>query len=498
MPTVTQRLRHIIGDEFGAAVVEQNLEKAIRQAKESARPPETQFFDSLSMFMGTDWVRKSSQPLSFTDLRGMATNPIVGSIIQTRLAQTASFMNPQESKFEHGFVIEAKDRDDQKDRKGKTELTAWLMGAGIPGYGELSLEQLARKMIRDSLVLDQATAEIVPRRNGAPAYLVAIDAATIRLLLAKLNHATPPGSDELLYVQLINEKIVTSYTSEQMIFGVRNPRTDLKAAGYGFSELEMLIRTVTTILNTERFNSGQLQQGGTHKGIFVLRGQADATQFAAFKRDFREAMRNAGQYWRPPVLQVSKDSEVDWVKLDSSNRDMEYSSLFDFLVKQACGVYQIDPSEINWTIGATGVRTTFESTQDKRLAFSQRKGLQPLLSFFADLLNQCVISRIDPRFAIKFVGLLANRQQDGEIREREVKNFKTINELREELGLDPIDGGDIVLNEQYLQSIGVGMDRESQQMDLRKLRSTIARQTGKEFDLDKTNDSTNRSDSKRG
>ena len=34
--------------------------------------------------------------------------------------------------------------------------------------------------------------------------------------------------------------------------------------------------------------------------------------------------------------EFEKDADVQWLRLDSPNRDMEYSQLFDFLVKQAC------------------------------------------------------------------------------------------------------------------------------------------------------------------
>ena len=133
----------------------------------------------------------------------------------------------------------------------------------------------------------------------------------------------------------------------------------------------------------------------------MVRGDADKKQFESFKRDFREATRNASAYWRPPVLQVSKDAEIDWVALDRSQKDMEYSQLFDFLVKQACGVYQIDPSEVNWSISGSGVTTNFESASNKKQLLSQQRGLHPLLVHFANQLNINVIDRIDPRFRLE-------------------------------------------------------------------------------------------------
>jgi len=305
--------------------------------------------------------------------------------------------------------------------------------------------------MRDSLILDQACGEIVNKNNDTPAYLVAVDAATIRRTRASLNYATPPAADEAMYVQILQDRIIAEYPHNSMMFGVRNPHTDMNYCGYGASELELLIRTVATILNTERYNSGQLTQGGTSKGILVVRGDADTAQFDSFKRDFREAIRNAASYWRPPVLKVGKDAQIDWVALDRSNRDMEYAQLFDFLVKQSCGVYGIDPAEINWTIGQSGASVNFQSSDGAKIEYSKSKGLQPLLNFFANNMNLSVIDRIDDNFRMEFVGFQLDRKADSDIRDKEVRSYKTVNEQRIELGLKPLKGCDIILNTLFFQ-----------------------------------------------
>lgn len=462
--TIGQRVRHIIGDSFGADIVENTLEKAIQNIRESAADPKTSFYDPMSMFMGKEWATKGGPlNLGYYDLRRMAKNPIIGSIIQTRLNQMASFMKPQENHFDPGFVVKPKIEEEGGSgviHKEALEITAWLTGAGIPGYGETSLDTFSRKFMRDSLEMDQACAEISYRMNKLPAYMVGIDSATIRKTNASLNYATPENDDEILYVQILQDVIVTEYTGRDLMFGIRNPLSDMQQAGYGFSELEMLVRTVTTIINADQYNSGQLQQGGTSKGILVVKGEANGPEFASFKRDFRESIRNAAAFWRPPVLQVSKDADIDWVTLDRSQKDMEYAQLFDFLVKQSCGVYQIEPSEINWQVGASGASTTFESRNDTKLKHSMEKGLRPLLDFFAGQINQNIIDRIDPRFKLEFKGLGLDRELDGKIRKQETETYKTINEQRRELGMEDIDGGNIILAAEFMTASGMSEPKD--------------------------------------
>ena len=460
MPSLSQRVRDIIGDSLGASIVEQNIEKAIQAVKERAAAPEAVFYDPMTLFMGREWLVRGGAGLGFDDLRAMARNPIIGSIIQTRITQIAAYMRPQKSAYDVGYQITSVDVEKTNTAKA-SEISKWLFSSGMEGYGEPLLETLARKFFRDSLELDQATIEIVMRRNLTPAYMVAVDAGTIRRLKESLNHALPAKKGDIHYVQIMQDRIVAKFTDEQLIFGIRNPTTNVKTMGYGMSELEILIRTVTTILNTERFNAGQLTAGGTSKGMLIVKGTTDQEQMNAFKRDFREAIRNAASYWRPPVLQVSADADVKWETLDRSNRDMEYAQLFDFLVKQACGVYQIDPAEINWQIGAAGSKTTFESGQGQKVKFSKEKGLKPLLNFFANHLNGEVINLIDPGYRVDFVGMDQDRKTDSEIRDREVRAWRTVNEVRAELGDEEIEGGDIILDDIFAKARGIGVEEGS-------------------------------------
>ena len=451
-PTLGQRVRHIIGDSFGAEVVEMNLEKAIQSARESAAAPEAVFHDPMSMFTGHDFMTRFSQSgagrLGFNELRRMALNPIIASIVGTRINQMAAFCKPQASPYDVGYRIVPFDKSVPGNEEKMKEISTWIYTVGAPTFGEDLLETFCRKFMRDSLVLDQGCAEIIFQRDKLPAYMVVVDAATIRRLKASLEYFVP-NEDTPFYAQVLQDRVVAEFTQKQLIYGVRNATTSIYNAGYGLPELEVLIRVVSTILNAERFNAGLLTQGGTAKGVMVIKGDANKDQVDKFRRDFREAIRNASTYWRPPVLHIGKDGEVDWVTLDRSNRDIEYAKLLEFLIKQATAIYQMDPSEINWTISSAGATTTFESSSSEKQKSSQKRGLQPLLTFFSNQLNTHVISRFDPTLVLEFVGMERERKIDSEIRERETKSFRTVNEVRVELGLDEIEGGDTILNKLF-------------------------------------------------
>lgn len=448
--TLNQKLRQYVGDSFfGANYVEEKLEKALRDSRVRAEDPKTFFFDPMTQFFGQAWLPKASGGgTTFNDLRAMSQNPVIAAIIQTRLNQMSLFMVPQQDEFSPGYRIVSDDPVANLDLKKKKQLSDFLLHAGLRGWGELSLDMFMRKFMRDSLVMDQACSEIVPRRNTRPAYFIPVDGATIRLLRTKPLEIEP--SKKPRYAQILQDRVVATYNEDEMLFGIRNPSTDIRRNGYGTSELEVLVGTVATILNTERFNNSLVAQGGTNKGILVVQGDAPKGQLDAFKRDFREAVRNAAAYWRPPVIQIAESAKVDWVTLDKSNRDIEYAQLFDFLVKEATSVYNIHPEEIGWSVKATGARATFSSGDMSKISHSLEKGLKPLLRFVATMLTECIISRLDPRYAVEFRGVNVDKERDIKNKVQEVSNWKTVNEMRVEVGLVPIPGWDIVLNQNLI------------------------------------------------
>lgn len=460
-PTWNQRLRGIIGSQLGADIVEQNIEKAVesaqRMAKTSAQPM-TQFYNPYTMFFGREWLVKSGTQLQYSDLRMMAKNPIIGSIIHTRLNQVAAFCHPSNGDYEAGYDIKMGNEKNLNSDQSKVKeyISNFMVSAGMEGYGDLSLEEFARKFIRDSLILDQGCAEVVNRQNKLPAYLVAADGATIRRLNRSLEFN--PDRSKPIYAQVMDEVIVAEYTQDQMIFGIRNPSTDVLLNGYGSSELELLINVVTIMANAEKYNASALAQGGTQKGILVVKGQVDGTQLDMFKRDFREAVANAASTWRPPVLGIGPDASVDWVTLDRSNKDMEYAQLFEFIIKLATGVYQISPEEVNWQVGQSGASVTYNSGVKDRLSYSQDKGLRPLLNFFSGHLNTSVVRKLDPSYTLTFTGLGTSKRDEADIRKKEVESYKTLNEVRADASLPPIPGGDIVLNPAFLNANSAARD----------------------------------------
>jgi len=425
-----------------------NLEKAIDTEMSSKSAPENKshIVHPYNVFMGTEWLYRQNSVLTFEDLRAMSKNPIIGAIIQTRLNQVAMFCRPAVD-YEYGFKIvkDGSEKMTDDDIKIADEITKFIDNAGIDGLGEPSFETLIRKVLRDSLVLDQLCIEIVRQRNGIPAYLVAVDGATIRNLKDGVSPHYEQG--ESAYAQVVDATIQHTYTKDQLIYGIRNPITTLLHNGYGFSELEYLITTVTTLLNAEKTNALSLEQGGTQRGVLHVQSDNLSTdQMEAFSLQYKKAVKNAALQWEPPVLFTETAAKLELVTLDRSSKDIEYAQLYEYIVKLATAVYQINPEEVNWVIGTSGASTSFNSGAKDRLKFSEDKGLRPLLKFIANLITKKVVKSIHPDFSLEFSGLGRSLTEEIDLRVKEVTHYKTINEVRLDQGLEPLEDGDRILN----------------------------------------------------
>lgn len=430
------------------------------------------------------------------------SDPIISAIIQTRLNQVASFSFPQSDKYKVGFKLKMRDSEKEPSKGDKAkmkELTTFIQSCGVPenfdDTPELkrreSFEAFVRKVTRDSLTFDQLNFEVTPRNDGRPYAFCAVDASTIKIVpdlkeqVERMGGAEPKSLLNIMpyagqskefkefkpknprYVQVINGIVRHQFDEWEMAFGVRNPRTDIYAAGYGFSEIEMLVTTITSHMNAETYNRKFFSQGSSVKGILSFEGNVPPDQLEAFRRQWYQQVSGINNAWRTPIVALGKDSKLNWSSLHSTNREMEFGKWLEYCIKTICGVFQMDPIEIGFDISKQGSGQQSSSgglgqgNQAERISFSQDKGLRPILMHIQQLINDYIIYRIDPNFEFEFVGLNVNSEKDDLDKAiQQTKTFKTINETRADHDMEPLpdfdkikNPGDVVLDPSLIQFI---------------------------------------------
>ena len=406
--------------------------------------------------------------LSYDILKKMsARNAVVSSIITTRINQISTFSRPARfSRDGIGFEIRLRDpkRDpDSRQRRVMQALELFLEHCGFEYSPDRdSFDTFLRKILRDSLMYDQLTFEIVPDRLNRPSEFYATDAATFRSAFMDTVDYSEGVTNSMIakqrikWVQILNGRILGEFTGEELVFAVRNPRTDILIQPYGFSELEQLIHQVTAHLWAEEYNSRYFSNGGTTKGILNLKGtNIGKEQLEAFRRQWVAQVSGLTGAWKTPVVSVEG---LEYINVSQSNRDMEYEMWMNYLINIASAVYQIDPAEINFPnrggAGGGGSSGIMEGGMENRLKNSKDKGLRPLLRFLEDVINRSLIYRFSREFVFNFVGLDQETEHDrAELNEKLVRTRKTINEVRKENDEPPIKGGDIILDPTYTNYI---------------------------------------------
>lgn len=408
--------------------------------------------------------------LTYDMLRGMAKTHIPHAIIKTRKAQVLKFCEPQADKYSTGFVVEKRNRwrstlkDKQlsaQEQKRADEIIQFILDCGTTEnfWHADTFETFIGKLVSDALVLDQATFEIVRDRAGRPIEYFATDAATYRIADSFMNEEEVADQDLVngyapAYVQVIDGKVYSSFYAWELCFGIMNPSTDIRTNGYGESPLESMIQLITSLLNADAYNANFFKVGSSPQGILTYSGNVNQNTLDSFRQQWQAQVAGVANSHKIPLINADK---VNFIPTHVPNKDMEFGRFQEFLIKCATAMYTIDPAEIGFPMSGNsdGDSGLGGNNSKEKLKYSKDKGLKPLLKNVQHWINKYIVWQIDPEYEFRFVGLDDAEDRDAELERdmKEVQYLKTLNEKRAQKNLDPLEGGDILLNPIYSQQM---------------------------------------------
>lgn len=423
------------------------------------------YYEQLYLAETPSTAHPGTYGLNYDQLYSMSRLPVIGAIIQTRIQQIAEFAVPQSSPYGSGFRVTLRDPS-QKSSKAtdrmSREIEDMILQAGGK-YGQGGFEAFVRALMRDSLTYDQANFEVLRSRGGRPVGFVAVDAATVRRAKPKSADAdrgrrTLFDEKEASYVQMIHGKVVADFRHEEMGWGIRRPRTALWVNGYGYPELEELMKVITDLANAQTYNSVNFTNGVHTSTILALKSNMTAQTFRSFKRQVMSMMTGVANAKRTPIVQLDPErkEEIQAVNLSQTNKDMEYMQFVGFLMKLTCAVFSMDAAELGFVFGTENQQASLsQGGPAQRIVASKERGLRPVLRSLQQWLNNYFVYPYHEDFQLEFVGLDSVSEQDKiEMDLKAIRNFKTINEIRQEHDLKPLDSplADMILDPTYMNS----------------------------------------------
>ena len=361
-----------------------------------AYEPEALVWDPYSLVEQLGYRQKPSNITYQTLERMFWQLPILGAIRKTRVDQVASFCQSQRPPHEPGFRVRLREMTREPTPLEKKRMLEMEQLISHTGYTDDprsrdSFETLTRKLLYDSMTYDQMNMEIVPDAKGIPSTWYAVDASTVRLADTTSLHADT-SVDNIYAVQVYDDIIINEFNRKELTFTVRNPRTSIKAYGYGTSEAEMMVSTITYLLWGLQYNGNQFSQGNVSKGLLNIKGSIPERQLRAFRRQWYNMVNGVENAFRTPIINAE---DVEWINMHASNREMEYGQWLDFLIKVACAIYAIDPIEINFKYGSGGQKSMIDAPNKSKIVESKTKGLAPLLRYLENMINENIIWCID-------------------------------------------------------------------------------------------------------
>ncbi len=353
------------------------------------------------------------------------------------------FLKPSTNRNIRGFVVKKIGEDVIKaagqKSKEREEIERFLLNTGTEkSYDRDNFTRWGLKFVRDALEIDQNATEIGYTRAGKPYAFWAVDGATIEKVLP--NQDNPYN---IKHVQIINAIPTAYYPEGTLIFDYQNPRTDVNFSFYGYSAVEQAIDLITSCINAFTYNAGFFTENKLPRGMLLLDGNANQETVEDMEDYIADIMSGSvTNQWRVPIIPAGngKDGEansIKWISLTGTNKEMEFQNWLDFLTSAIVSLFGCSMEELG--LHSSKSQAMFERNTTPEIEASKSLILGDMLSYMQQYINQ-IVEKAFPGYEIEFVGYERDDpKQILDLTKGELESYKTLNEVRKEKGLKPID-----------------------------------------------------------
>jgi SPP1 gp7 family putative phage head morphogenesis protein len=363
------------------------------------------------VFANTRLTPRAGEAVSFAQMRALADGyDLLRLVIETRKDQMVKMQ----------WKVQPKDEDQKPDDRCNA-VQAFL---AFPD-GEHNFQAWLRMVLEDMFVIDAAT--VYPRKTlgGAPYAFELIDGATIKRVIDTTGR-TPLPPDPA-YQQILKGLPAVDYSRDELVYMPRNVRT---SRVYGYSQVEQIIMTVNIALRRQMNQLSYYTEGNTPNLIFGVPDTWNPDQIKAFQ-GFWDSI-NAGQSKHSAKFVPGGVNPID-TKAQALKDEFD-----EWLARIVCYAFSVPPTPFI----KSNNKATAESAQDAAL----QEGLQPLMQWVEDLMNTLIwryFGYTDLCFSWQADRNIAPDIQ-AVINDKKLRNgSRTINEVRADDGMEPVEGGDL-------------------------------------------------------
>ncbi len=355
-----------------------------------------------------------AEPFSFANLRAFANQELVRLAIETRKDQLDRLdwqVKPKDSRLKSH-------KPDERVRR----IEALLRRPD----GDLHFSAWTRVLIEDLLVLDAPAIERVRNRRGEIVGYSPVPGDTIKLLVDETGRK--PRAPLPAYQQIIKGRVWADLTTQDLIYAPRNIRS---GHIYGFGPVEQVIVTINMALERQASQLAWFTAGTMPRGFATVPDTWSPDQIKDWQKWFT-AMLEGNAAARAQVMWAPGGSIFKTVKDPPIKDDFD-----EWLARIICFAFSLPPTAFIKQMN----RSTAEQDAERGLA----EGLLPLMLWVKRLMDQIIqddLGYYDLEFSWK-VEKEVDPKTKSEINATLIRTGqRSINEVRGEDGVDPIEGGD--------------------------------------------------------
>lgn len=365
-------------------------------------------------------------------LRGMRSSwGVLATIIETRKDQLLRLP----------WTVQVRGKP-RASSKGVAEVRKFLKRPD----GILSYSQWSRKYLDDLFVLDAPTIYLDRNPKGVIQHAEILDGATIFPLIddagrrpQSIADVTPNGivyeKRQPAFQQIIYGLPMINLSEDELIYGMMRPRSELPV--FGYSQVEQILTEATEAIRKTFYQLEFWRAGSMPELIVTAPEQWTPRQIATFQAHF-DALLSGQLTLKSKVRFVPGGMKPFDVK--NASGESLWSQRDELLVRLACYAFSVSPTPF--------VKQTNRATASQAQESAQEEGLYPLMSYWKDDVMDTIIQEKLGFEDIEFTYLPRSepdQNKQATIHQVQVgEGLRSRNDVRAELGLEPVEGGDVI------------------------------------------------------
>jgi hypothetical protein len=364
-------------------------------------------------------------------LRGMArTWGVLATIIATR----------QDQLLRIPWTIQRRDKP-KAGSAGVDELRKFFKSPD----GKLKYSQWSRKLLDDLLILDAPTIFFSRDRRGRLLNAEVLDGATIFPLIDDAGRrpdsvweVTDDGIEYLkrqpAFQQVIKGLPMVDLDESEIIYRPMRPRPDFPI--FGFPPTEQILVEASEAIRKTFYQFNFWAEGTLPDLIVTVPESWTPRQIAAYQAHM-DALLSRDSRLKSKMRFVPGGMKPFDIK--NSSGESLWSQRDETLIRLACYAYSVSPAPF--------VRMLNRATAQNAQQMAEEEGLYPVMSYYKDDIMDSIIQDQFGYDDLEFVFLPRpepDLEKQAKIHDLKIKSGEySINEARDESGLEPIANGDV-------------------------------------------------------